>query len=296
MTVPEKIMFCLITFLIGGCEQGPDASYEQSILEWQQTRLANLIKEDGWATLAGLFPLREGKQTFGSGQEHPLVFPDFAPDHMGSFLVSGDSVWLEADPGGEIYADSQRVSRQLLSPAKEPVLCTDGRLQWFLIRRGDQYLVRLRDIRHPARKALTHIPYFPVDKKWRLEATFHAFDTAKILPLPNVLDMVVSNVSPGYLTFDFEGNRYSILTVEETPDELFLLFYDETSGNETYGGGRYLYVARPPDQGTTILDFNKAYSPPCAFTEFATCLLPPTENRLPLAITAGEKDPHFLDH
>src|SRR5690606_40623506 len=120
MTVPEKIMFCLVAFLIGGCTPGPDASYEQSVLEWQQTRLANLVKEDGWATLAGLFPLREGKQTFGSGQEHPLVFPGFAPDHMGSFSVSGDSVWLEADPGVEIHVDNQRISRQLLAPATEP--------------------------------------------------------------------------------------------------------------------------------------------------------------------------------
>ncbi len=290
----SEILICLITIMCFGCKIQNDG-YDQSILQWQQERLANLIKEDGWATLAGLFPLREGEQTFGSGKGNSILFPPFAPEELGSFIVSNDSVHLVVKPGVDIRVADESISRVLLAPVAAPLLCTHGRLQWLLIRRGDQFLIRLRDIQHPARESLTSLPYYPIDKKWRLEATFHPYDSTKILPLPNVLDMLVNNNSPGYLTFEFDGENHSILTVEEDT-KLFLLFYDETSGVETYGGGRYLYVDRPKDYGTTIIDFNKAYSPPCAFTEYATCLLPPPENRFSFAITAGEKDPHFLEH
>ncbi|MBK8505764.1 MAG: DUF1684 domain-containing protein [Saprospiraceae bacterium] len=269
--------------------------YEDSIRQWQKERLANLIKEDGWATLAGLFPLREGKQYFGSGRDNQLVFPDFAPDTMGYFGVMGDSVWMEIRAGIGVQIDDLRVTQALLAPNENLLVCTLGRLQWFIIKRGDRFMVRVRDIEHPARQSLTLIPCYPTDRKWCLEASFHTFDSIKIVPLPNALDMMVENESPGYLEFEFEGKSYEIVTLEEGP-ELFLLFYDQTSGSETYGGGRYMYVDKPGIGEKVTLDFNKAYSPPCAFTEYATCLLPPPENRFPFAITAGEKDPHFLAH
>jgi uncharacterized protein (DUF1684 family) len=272
-----------------------DSEYEELIHSWQKDRLTNLIKEDGWATLAGLFPLRDGKQSFGSGRDNQLIFPDFAPDTIGFFGVRGDSVWIEIKDGVDVMIDEQRFTQALLAPSENSLLCTHGRLQWFIIKRGERFLVRVRDTQHPARTSLTQIPYYPVDKAWCLEAKFYPYDSVKTLPLPNALDMIVENESPGYLRFEYEGKSYDILALEEGP-ELFLLFYDQTSGNETYGGGRYLYVDKPEAGGKVKLDFNKAYCPPCAFTEYATCLLPPQENRFPIAITAGEKDPHFLEH
>jgi uncharacterized protein (DUF1684 family) len=290
----QFFLFLLGLPILMGCDS-TDAEYKDSILTWQKERLSNLIKEDGWATLAGLFPLREGKQSFGSLPDNQLVFPNFAPDSIGYFGVSGDSVWMEIKAGTDVQINGQTVTQALLTPNENLLLCNLGRLQWFIIKRGDRFLVRVRDTEHPARQTLKEIPYYPIDKRWCFEATFHKFDSAKIIPLPNALDMVVENESPGYLQFEFEEKPYKIVALEEGP-ELFLLFYDQTSGSDTYGGGRYIYVNKPETGESVKLDFNRAYSPPCAFTEYATCLLPPPENRLPFAITAGEKDPHFLAH
>ncbi|MCB0687339.1 MAG: DUF1684 domain-containing protein [Saprospiraceae bacterium] len=288
------VIFVFIT-TVEACNNPSDSVYQNSILLWQKERLANLIKEDGWATLAGLFSLRDGIQYFGSSQALTIHFPDFAPDTIGTFTVNSDSVWMETQPSVQVMTNGAAQSRVLLTPATDLQICTWQRLQWFVIQRGTRFLIRLRDTQHPARQQLTEIPYYPIDKKWDLSATFHHHDTPTHLQLPNALGMMIDYESPGYLTFSYEGKDYQMLALQEE-DELFLLFYDETSGTETYGGGRYMYVDKPAPGEMTELDFNKAYSPPCAFTEFATCLLPPPENRFPFAITAGEKDPHFLEH
>ncbi|NND33769.1 MAG: DUF1684 domain-containing protein [Saprospiraceae bacterium] len=284
----------LLIILVVFISNGLFGQYYDEIKVWQKNRLQALIAEDGWATLAGLFPLRNGKQFFGS-RVNKLTFPGFAADTLGEIEVSDDKVTLKVHAGVEISVNDQIISQVTLWPANEPVVCRQGRLEWFIIQRGDRFLVRLRDTDHPAREQLHSIPYYPIDSSWRLEATFHPYEHPRILPLPNALDMIIDGESPGYLTFSYRSNKYSLLTLDGGPEELFILFYDKTSGSETYGGGRYLYVKKPNSQGKTILDFNKSYSPPCAFTHFATCLLPPEENRIDLNITAGEKDPHFLD-
>ncbi|MCB0666617.1 MAG: DUF1684 domain-containing protein [Saprospiraceae bacterium] len=286
------LIYSILIIAFANCQRTNNA-YKLSIEEWQQERLNNLVREDGWATLAGLFPLKDGEQYFGSSQSLTVRFPAFAPDTIGSFHVSNDSVWMTAPAEKGVMINGVTVTKILLVPASDLQVCTLGRSQWFVIQRGSRFLIRLRDTQHPARTALTHIPYYPIDENWKLTATFHPYETPKSLALPNALDMIINNESPGYLKFSYHGEEFQMLTLEEG-DELFLLFYDQTSGVETYGGGRYLYADKPVAGETTVLDFNKAYSPPCAFTEFATCLLPPQENRYPFAITAGEKDPHFL--
>jgi uncharacterized protein (DUF1684 family) len=270
--------------------------YKAEILRWQENRLNELVKEDGWATLAGLFPLKKGRQSFGSAMSNDIHFPDFAPEKIGVITVKDDEVIMQSDPDLNILVDGVPITNIKMFPSDLPVVCTLGRLQWFIIKRTDRYLIRVRDTEHPARKSLQNIPYYPINSTFRFTARFHPYDTPKNLPLPNALDMIVDGESPGYLTFNYNQKEFSLLALDEGLDELFILLYDDTSGEESYGGGRYLYVKKPDKDGYTILDFNKAYSPPCAFTEYATCLLPPPENRLPFPIKAGEKDPHFLDH
>ena len=271
------------------------AQYEEEILSWRKERLQALVKEDGWATLAGLFPIQNGTQFFGAQVER-LKFPDFVADTLGKIILKRDSIKMFVHSPARVVVNNQETSKALLWPYKSPVVCNHGSLQWFVIKRGDRFLVRLRDRNHPARTQLKSIPYFTVDSTWRFEATFHPHDSAKLLPLPNALGMIVDGESTGYLTFSYRGRNYTLQALDEGQDDLFIIFYDQTSGKDTYGGGRYMYVKKPGANGKTILDFNKAYSPPCAFTPFATCLYPPQENRLDLRITAGEKDPHFLDH
>ena len=274
-----------------GCQPTTD-EYKNSILEWQNERLENLIREDGWATLAGLFPLKEGNQNFGSSADSDILFPDFAPGNIGTFSVSGDTVWMKVDDEVPVLINEKAEKKVLLSPADDLRICKLNRLVWHAIKRGDKHYIRLRDKEHPARTSLKEIPYYPIDAGWKFEAVFH--ESPVNVSIPNVLDMIIDNKSPGYLTFEYKGVEHKLLGLDGGPEELFLIFYDLTSGEDTYGGGRYMYVQRPADGEKTILDFNKAYSPPCAFTSFATCLLPPKENRLPFEIIAGEKDPHFL--
>jgi uncharacterized protein (DUF1684 family) len=288
-----RIFYCLLIFFVS-CKP-LQRGYDTEISIWQEDRLKELVQEDGWVTLVGLFPLKEGTQSFGSATTSDIQFPDFAPQQIGIITVKDDEVILRAHADANILVDGVPITNIKLFPTDLPVVCTLGRLEWFIIKRTDRYFIRVRDTEHPARKTLQNIPSYPINPAFKLTARFHAYETPRNLPLPNALDMIVDGESPGYLTFEYEQKQYSLLALEEGP-ELFILFYDETSGQETYGGGRYLYVNKPDNNGLTTIDFNKAYSPPCAFTEFATCLLPPLENRLPFPIRAGEKDPHFLNH
>jgi len=288
-------VFLWIAMLTAGCTS-ESMSYEATIVQWQSERLTALTKPDGWVTLVGLYPLEEGTQCFGSDSLCPVRFPAGTPPEMGTITVNREQVDMHINPGIDVMVNGSGVQDIRLEPADTSYVCAYDSYQWFLINRGGHYLVRIRDTEHPARKTLKKIPYFPIDSHWRLQATFHPYDTARTIPLPNALDMIVENSSPGYLSFNYQGNVYELIVLDGGPDELFLLFYDETSGMDTYGGGRYLYTKRPKDDNQVVLDFNRAYNPPCAFTAFATCLLPPLENRLPFPVAAGEKDPHFLTH
>ena len=173
----------------------------------------------------------------------------------------------------------------------EPTVLTYGSLGWFIIQRGnDSMAVRVRDSEHPHLKEFKGIDTYPIDPAWRIKASFEPYDPPKMLTIPTVYGTILQQPSPGALVFEIDGNPYRLDPTASSDDKrLFVMFADETSQSETYGAGRFLYVSQPGPDGTTYIDFNKAYNPPCAFTNFATCPLPPTQNRLPLRITAGEK-------
>jgi uncharacterized protein len=254
-------LLCLSPFF------GVSQSYNESIESWRETRAANLQAPKGWLSLAGLFWLEEGANTFGAAKDNDFVFPEGAPERMGAFLRLGDSVWVEMNPD---------------------IPQTD-RFSWAFIERGGKWGVRLWDAENPARSSFKGIDYYPISKKWRVRARFEVFSEPRILKVPNVLGMEIEQRSPGVLKFRAGGKNLELLALEETEHTFFLIFLDANAGAETYGGGRYLSVSKPGPDGMTIIDFNKAYNPPCVFTPYATCLLPPAENRLKIAVRAGEK-------
>ena len=163
-------------------------------------------------------------------------------------------------------------------------------LRFFVIRRSKGFAVRLRDLNAPTRREFSGIDYYPVDPGWRIEASFVPYQPPRPIEIPNILGTIDTMLCPGALEFERDGRRCRLEPVQEDPEsgELFLIFKDGTSGDGTYPPGRFLY-ADPPVDGRVILDFNRAYNPPCAFTPFATCPLPPPGNELPLAVEAGEK-------
>jgi uncharacterized protein (DUF1684 family) len=175
--------------------------------------------------------------------------------------------------------------------AGDPTKLALGTLSWTIIKRGERYGVRLRDHEHPMLKSFDGIETFPIDSTWRIEAIFELNNPSKIIAIPTVLNTITEEPSPGAFVFNINGKPYRLdATGKMTDKELFLIFGDQTNGKETYGAGRFLYVPTPDANGKTMIDFNKAYNPPCAFTEYATCPLPPEQNKLPVRITAGEKN------
>ena len=268
-----------------------DEAYVESIDQWHVGREANLQKESGWLALAGLFWLEEGENTFGSAAGNDLVFPEGKiAAHAGTLLLTGDEVRLQTKKDADVTLNGV--------PAEEAVVYTSGMqevpemrhgsLSWFVIKRGDKYGVRLRDAESPAIAAFKGIARYPVQAAWKLEARLEQNPLPKQIAITNVLGQTSQEPSPGAVVFTVDGQEHRLDALEEG-DELFIIFADKTNGTETYGSGRYMYIPKPGADGKTTIDFNKAYNPPCAFTGFATCPLPPKQNFLPIAVAAGEK-------
>jgi len=298
------IVFLILAIFAISCtsktpEPDTDFAYVNEIKAWHQKRLASLKSATGWLSLSGLFWLEEGENTFGSDSSNSIVFPQGkAPEFMGTFILKDGTVDLQAQPGAGIYCEGEPVEKMKVfgSETEKPPVLTHGSLSWFIIQRGTRIGVRLRDSENPLIEALKVIETYPIDKKWRVEAALERYDPPKQIPIQNVLGMAIDTPSPGMLVFQLAGQTYRLEAVDEGGDELFIMFTDETSGEETYGAGRYLYIPKPGENGKTVIDFNKAYNPPCAFTDYATCPLPPQQNHLSLKVTAGEKTSHLLGH
>lgn len=264
------------------------SAYKAGLLEWRQARAEALKAPKGWLSLAGLHWLKPGENSFGAAKGNMVVFPKGAPAQVGTFRLQNDSVWMEVLPGMPAQYLGEPVSRMLMYPGGNAV--DMERFSWVVLKRGELYGVRLWDAEAPALKEFSAIDHFKADKKWHIKARFVPFPEPRTVMVPNILGMEVEQRSPGVLKFKIKGRPFELLALEETETHLFIVFSDETTGAETYGGGRYLSVSMPDKRGKTIIDFNKAYNPPCVFTPYATCLLPMAENRLNIAVTAGEKN------
>ena len=260
---------------LGGIAMLAATSYQTEIAEWHHQREEGLKRDGGWLTVAGLFWLEEGLNRFGKDPANQIVLPD-GPAQAGVFELREGKV--KVTTGGEtreLWPDSLDVAKV-------------GRLSLFVIKRSDRYGIRLKDPESEYRRDFRGIEYYPADETYRVAAQFVA-EPSKI-PILNILGQTEAMESPGYAVFRLNGQELRLRPVLEEPDakELFYIFRDQTSGKETYGAGRFLYSGMPKD-GKVVLDFNKAYNPPCAFTPYATCPLPPAENRLAIKVEAGEK-------
>jgi uncharacterized protein len=250
-------------------------TYPSEIAEWRQKREAGLRRDGGWLTVTGLFWLHEGQNVFGSAAQSDIVLPA-GPARAGVFELHHGKVTVKMDGGArEVKPDSDDVVNA-------------GRLHLYVIKRSDQTGIRMKDPESPYLKNFHGIEVFPAREEYKVTAQFVA-DPQKI-PITNILGQTEPEDSPGYVVFRLHGQQYRLRPVFDDPGskDLFFIFRDQTAEKETYGAGRFLDTD-PPKDGKVVLDFNKAYNPPCAFTPYATCPLPPKENRLAVRIEAGEK-------
>lgn len=300
--------------LLGGCAQhearesaavAPEATavathdHAADVAAWREGRLQRLQKPDGWLSLIGLHWLTEGEQTLGSGADNAIVLAA-GPAELGVVRLVGDEVLFAAATGGPQVMISNSTGERaeggrvwhLLAPdaSGAPSLVSVDSVSFLVLKRGDKFALRVRDSESPRRKHFAGIEHFPVDEGWRIVADWTPHKQPQSFGIQTVIGTIEEMPNPGYGTFIRDGREYRIYPViEEGSEDLFIIFADRTSGKETYGPGRFLYAPWPKEDGKLIIDFNKAYNPPCALNPFSTCPLPPPENRLDLRVTAGEK-------
>jgi uncharacterized protein (DUF1684 family) len=206
-------------------------------------------------------------------------------------IRKGDKVSVRAAPGSGLTSAGKPVTElELAADASgKPTVLELGTLSFFVIQRGDRIGVRIKDKASPVLASFHGLDFFPIQPEWRIDARFEPYDPPKKVPIPNVLGQVTMSDSPGAVEFERQGKTWRMDTLGSVKDGLSLIFADATSGHETYGAGRFLELGKL-ENGKVEVDFNTAYNPPCAYTAFATCPLPPEQNKLKtLAVTAGEK-------
>ena len=274
-------------------KEATDPAYVTEIEQWHANRIERLKGPSGWLNVAGLFWLENGISSFGSGIDNDIVFPStLGAEKAGFFVLENGRVKQLVRDGVQITSAGSPVKEMVVynpDSSRQPVM-ESGPLQWFIIKRDSKYGVRLRDFNSLALTSFHGLERYPVDPSWKVIARWDS-TPGRTIPITNILGQTTPQPAPGTLVFTLKGKEFRLDALDEgDPDELFIIFGDDTNAKETYGAGRYLYVPRPNAVGEVPLDFNRSQNPPCAFTDFATCPLPPIQNVLSLGIMAGEKD------
>jgi uncharacterized protein (DUF1684 family) len=277
----------------GAPARAADGGAPLSLEDWRAQRVAALTSDSGFLTLAGLYWLEKPRSSFGRARsstfmlEHPAM-----PRRLGQFERAGDTVYFTSARRDSVFAGDVAVTRIEMrnDRSESPTVLRHGPIEFFVIERSGRLGVRVRALDSPRRRDFPGIEYFDASDAWRLTARFEAYEPVRQIEIVNVLGMEDDMPSPGAIVFEKDGREWRLDTIDEDPasNSLLIMFADGTSGRTSYGAGRFLYVERPRD-GQVIVDFNRAYNPPCAFSDFATCPLPPPQNRLELAVTAGER-------
>ncbi|MEO5692782.1 MAG: DUF1684 domain-containing protein [Usitatibacter sp.] len=297
MNTTRAIFATLVTtcFMSAAMAQGIalDPAYVKTVKDWRAKAEMGLRRDNGWLTLAGRYPLKQGENTFGTGARNDVVFPSgLGPVGMGSVWIEPGKVTVKLVEGYQMRSwDGDFSERVLVTQGESKDWVTNGRASFQVIERNGKYILRLADKESEVRKNFGSRNWFDVDDNYNVNATFVPYDPPRKVPIVNVLDEVSDEPSPGYVQFDVRGRPYRLDVVGDD-DGLFIIFKDQTAGDSTYGSGRFLYVEEKPKAGVPFkLDLNRAYNPPCAFSEFTTCPLPPRQNILNTRIEAGEKYP-----
>lgn len=298
----------LLAVLLAGCEpadqaEGPTGDEppgtatgsgatvaRAEIEEWRAEREARLREPDSWLSLVGLEWLEAGRNLVGSDPAADVQLPEKAPSTVGWIDWRDGELSFEPDPGAEVTRGGEPLGGPIelaTDAATRPTELALGSLRFYVIDRDGELAVRIKDRQSPLFEAFDGIESFPIDLSWRIDARFERSESE--VGIPDILGRTTVQRSPGRVVFEHDGEPHELVALDGGEDgSLFLVFGDETNGDETYGGGRFVYT-EPPREGSVVVDFNRAYNPPCVFTPYATCPLPPPENRLPFPVSAGEK-------
>lgn len=265
-----------------------EKSYQQVINEWREERNESIRKENGWLSLAGLFWLKIGKNYFGSDPKCEILLPERTPAIIGHLEYNGNSVSLQMNAGQKITVNDTQTDFTILQfdTSDNPSFITIQDVRLVVIQRGNRLGVRMWDNQREERRTFPARTWFDIDENFRIPATYTAYDHPKKAYYPDVTGEQSEITAEGYLSFTFNEKHYKLDVNQEENGTFFVRFWDPTSKDKTYPTGRYLRADK--EDGKIFIDFNKAYSPPCSFTNFATCVFAPEQNRLDFNVTAGE--------
>ena len=270
-----------------------DPQHARSVQEWRERADKGLRRDNGWLTLAGRYVMKPGVNTFGTGQGNDIVFPQgLGAERMGTITVEPGRVFVQLEPGLAMTKDGVSMTDKVMGTGLENRdWVSMGRAAFHVIERDGRYVLRLADNESEVRKRFGGRVWYDVKEPYRVKAKYVPYDPPRKIAIVNVLDEVSDEPAPGYVEFKLNGRKHRLDAVGDG-DGLFFVFRDATAGATTYGPGRFLYVEKKPKPGETfLLDLNRAYNPPCAFSEFTTCPLPPRQNILKVKVEAGEKYP-----
>ena len=264
---------------------------------WRNQRLEALLQPDGWTSLVGLHWLELKAHYLGSGARigNGVRFA-FGPEKMGMIARDASGAWsFTPESGVALTLNGEPLKERVAlhsdhDPEPGVIGFDEGKGQVTLIRRGDRDALRVKYADAPTRLQFAGLKYWPADPSWRIEGRFVAHPPGKTLPIADIVGTQNDSPNPGAVEFERDGQTFRLEALGEPGGELFFVFADRTSGHGSYPAGRFLEAAWPGADGKVVLDFNRAYNPPCAFTLFATCPLPPPENRIDLAVAAGEQN------
>jgi len=282
----------LTTLLLTFSFQLTAQDWKKETEEWKISRVEALKQPHGWLSLIGMEWLNQGDNTIGSAKDNSIVLPH-GTAHLGNFIVSGKSIDFIVKDDAAMTANDKSISNRIqvkMDSSGEPTVFKVDTFLFYVIERGKPAL-RIKDSLAETRIQFKGLDYFPLSDDFRLKAEFHPYTPIKEVEIINVLGLLSKETSPGYLSFELEGQPLK-LDVLDAGDDYYVIFADKTSGRSTYGPGRFLYVAKAKEDKQLYINFNRAYNPPCAFTDYSTCPLPPAQNRLPVFIKAGEKAYH----
>lgn len=288
-TLPGSFLGVLALLLLSG-ERAVTQDYAAETEAWRVDREEKLKADDGWLTVAGLFFLNEGDNSFGSSPLNDIVLRT-GPAHAGVFTLRGGEVTARAPAGETLSVNGRSVAEARLWPREgdaRPVVSI-GPLTLYVHYSGPRLAIRLRDLDSELRRRFTGLRWFPVDESFRVRGRYVPHDQPRTVELSNILGDIEPARSSGSVVLTVAGEELR-LTALDVGGRLWFVFRDLTSGRETYPAARFLYADAPSEDGYTTVDFNRAYNPPCAFNPYTTCPLPPRENRLPVRIEAGERD------
>ncbi len=290
----KKALYILVMILLVNRLQAQGVDYKKVVNQWHKARIEDLKKPNGWLNLEGLFWLHKGNNSFGSTNTADCFYdnPSF-PSLLGNFNYEGDSVtWTNT---GSYLIDIDKVKSNInktytvFKASGQASVMDWNQFSWVVIKREDKVGIRFRNLKAKTLLEFKGIERFPINAAWKIQGKLEKPEQ-NILMITNVLGQNTETKNAGKFIFEKNGQKYSLDVIDEGGEKLFIVFADQTSGVSTYGAGRFIEIPKPDANGNTEIDFNLAYNPPCSFTAFATCPLPPKQNRLALKIEAGEKN------